>query len=63
VRLKYQRSCNAFTAFVTTNKQREQGGGVLWTFLLLIVAIGYEAFGAASRFSAMSADDALGRED
>jgi len=36
---------------------------VLWIILILVVAIGYEAFDAASRFAGMNANDTLHREE
>lgn len=32
---------------------------MLWIILILVVAIGYEAFDAASRFAGMNANDTL----
>jgi hypothetical protein len=36
---------------------------VLWIILILAVAVGYEAFDAASRFAGMSVNDTLRREE
>jgi hypothetical protein len=36
---------------------------VLWIILILVVAIGYEAFDAASRFAGLSPRDTLRREE
>jgi hypothetical protein len=36
---------------------------VFWIILILVVAIGYEAFDAASRFAGMSVNDTLHREE
>jgi hypothetical protein len=43
-------------------KQDGRGGGVLWIVLILVVAVGYEAFDAASRFAGIAANDVLHRE-
>jgi hypothetical protein len=58
-----QSVCNVSLASLTTNKQDGRGGGVLWIILILVVAIGYEAFDAASRFAGMNANDTLHREE
>jgi hypothetical protein len=35
---------------------------VLWIILILVIAVGYEAFDAASRFAGIAANDVLHRE-
>jgi hypothetical protein len=36
---------------------------VFWIILILVVAVGYEAFDAASRFAGMNANDTPHREE
>jgi hypothetical protein len=56
-------TCNVSLASITTHKQDGRGGGVFWIILILIVAVGYEAFDAASRFADMNATDSPHREE
>jgi hypothetical protein len=57
-----QSVCNVSLASLTTNKQDGRGGGVLWIIFILVVAVGYGAFDAASRLAGMAANDVLHRE-
>jgi len=49
-------------AIITTKQQVARGGRVFWMILILIVAVGYEAFDAANRFTGLTPHDTFHRE-